>query len=425
MLKYIQYILQFSTLAYILAALILLLGIVHLIRKRQIASPYYLISLCWFLIPFLVGFFYSKYVNAVLQYSVLIFTFPFMLYSFFGLLPNLKIKSQLVIVIAICSVNVFALVHKRQYYQIFYQSHFERQVLINDSVFKKMGQGNFIALASTSPDSITAFYTRKNHVHFPYVWMPDSSSKLNLVQYLEKHKTPYLTYDYAATSDLLYLPVILNYYPYVALQNNAHEGTNFIFTSDPNKGKSPYIFQSIDNYFYNHSQYWGEADKAMLSNQRFVKTSMLPAPYSSLLSSQIPHDSTFSYSMDSLHEWAPNFEYDLSKMTDNKHNLIFVSLSVYPLSTMKDVEIVCELQSGGKQIHYSGTPVSEFISDTTRHQWVKAYHAIKLPDINLNYPDIKVKVYIWNRGKRNFYMQDFAVRTIEGNPIIYWLVEKI
>jgi len=404
-IQYIQYILQYSILAYILAGIIFLFGLVNLVRKRNMPAPYYFISLAWFLLPFLIGFFYSRYRDAVMEYSGLIFTFPFLLYSAFGWLPNLNIKPRLVFVLAICSVNVFALVKDRKYYNIFYQSYNERQTIINDSICKKVGANNLIALVQSNPSFILTFYSRKYHTDIPYTWMPDSSNKGVLIKYLEDHTPPYLTYDDAAASDLLYLPVILNYYPYIVLQNHCQGGTNYIFTSNPSLGKSPYVFQSVDD-FEGPCQYWDEPDKSFLSDT-------------------ISFSGKHSYKMDSLHEWASTFTCNLDKMTTSKSNLILITISLYPLENMRDVLIVASLESHGKEISWSATPVSEFIQDSTQHKWVNAYHAINLKDIHLNYPDVKVHVYIWNKGKKNFYMDDFGVRTMEGNPFIYWLTNKI
>jgi hypothetical protein len=129
--------------------------------------------------------------------------------------------------------------------------------------------------------------------------------------------------------------------------------------------------------------------------------------------------------MDSIHEWAPGFSCDIDKMTSNKHNSILISLALYPLDTLKDVEIVTSLESGSKQIAWGSTRVSEFITPGTMRQWVKAYHVIQLEESYSKYPNMKIKVYIWNRGRKKFYMDDFTVRAIEGNPIAYGLIDKI
>ena len=401
-LEYIHYILQFSTLAYFVTGLLFLIGVINLARTRKVSSPFYFISLVWFLVPFLLGFFYSKYVNSVIQPSVLIFSFPFMLFSFFGLLPDFNVKLRSVVVVLICGVNVFVLVNERKYYDIFYQFHYERQVVINDSISKRVGEKNLTALAIAPIDSMTEFYIKKYHSTIPYTWMPDSGGELQLINYFETHKTPYLSYDNMAVADPIILPVILNYYPYMVLAKNQQGGTNYVFTNESTNGKSPYIFESV-NDFNKPCKYWEEPDKSNL----------------------VLDIHNVIYKMDSLHEWAPSFTCDLDKMASNRHDLFLVTLNIYPLKKLKDVELAASIESGGKQIYWSATKVSQFIPADSTGKWMKAYHIFQLPENFLNYPDLKVKVFIWNKDKCIFYMDNFAVRSIEGNPIVYGLIEKI
>lgn len=380
-LHYLQYAFQFSTLAYIMLVLLFGFGLFTAIQKKKFASPYYLISWCWFLIPFLTGFFYSKYVSPVLQYSCLLFSFPFLLFALFGLLPNLNGAKNFIFVFIICSVNVFALTKQRDYYSIFYSLHNERQVVINDSITKRYGSNNLIALAQSRPDSITAFYQRKYHTHINYSWFPDSVPKYQLSEYLEGHKTLYLSYDYIAGSNPEYLPIILNYYPHIILTGYCHEGTNYLFSSTPSNDKSNYFFKSI-----------------------------------------IGHDSV--YMMDSLHEWAPGFESTLGKISTSKNDLILVSISLLPLKNLNDVLLVSTIESKDSTLLWRGTPVSKFlIKDTKKLQ--RAYHVIDLSSFNGYKPDLKVKIYIWNKGKKNFCMNDFKISTLPGNPVLYGLWEKL
>jgi hypothetical protein len=76
----------------VLATLAILLVIQALTYKKLAGlSRFRLFSLLFFILPLLVGFFYSRLVNPVLQHSVLIFSFPFLLgflFSFSGNIPK-------------------------------------------------------------------------------------------------------------------------------------------------------------------------------------------------------------------------------------------------------------------------------------------------------------------------------------------------
>ena len=71
---------------YILLALLVLMGGEW--KKWEAKQiPLALVYFLWFLLPFLIGYFYSIKVDAVLQNSVLIFSSPFLLMAFLQFLP--------------------------------------------------------------------------------------------------------------------------------------------------------------------------------------------------------------------------------------------------------------------------------------------------------------------------------------------------
>ena len=80
---YIGYIFHFNTLVYVSVILIPLSGI--LMNKGGIRpiNKFQVISLIWFFSPALTGFFYSRYIMPVVQYSTLIFSFPYLLFFLF------------------------------------------------------------------------------------------------------------------------------------------------------------------------------------------------------------------------------------------------------------------------------------------------------------------------------------------------------
>lgn len=85
--EFIFYVFNFSPIVAGLALVIILFGLFHLNRNPQNLRMVAL-SFAWFIIPFLIGFYYSRYVNAVLQYSVLIFSLPLLFFALFGFIKE-------------------------------------------------------------------------------------------------------------------------------------------------------------------------------------------------------------------------------------------------------------------------------------------------------------------------------------------------
>ena len=408
-IDYIEYVFHFTKYVYLCVAVLFLVGIISTLRKKgKKVSRFMVISMCWFGGQFLITFLYSVFVNPIMEYSSLIFTFPFMLFCLFGWLPELALPWKVAVVGVLCLVDVSTLFLKRHYYDMFYKSRYEQEVLLTDSVIKAHGINNIVPfLHMNDDDSIPQYYIKKHHLDVPYINIEYPKGKLaSLVKILDNNKgKEYMSFGgLARSSDPVLMSIFFNYYPYLVKQANFDQGSFFLLTSKQSEGRSPYIFESV-NDFEKPCQYWDAANKTYVSDT-------------------VSYSGKHSYLMDSLNEWGPAFCCDLNKMIKNRDNLILISVALYSKESLKDVAVVAVVSSGDKQLFYGSYKASDFMQKDTCCVWVKAYHGIKLPDVYLEYPDIKVKVYIWNSGKKNFYMDDFSVRTIDGNPLIYWLLEK-
>ena len=409
-IDYLKYTFNFSRFIYAIAAALFLAGLISFIRRKyKSACKFILLSFGWFTVQFLIVFLYSKYENPILEKSSLMFTFPFFLFFLFGWLPELKSSGKLLVTVIVCLTCLLSTVLERKYYDIFYKSRYEQEIKLTYNAQQKYGNDNVLSfLNMNDDDSVPQYYIRKLHINLPYYNLDFQNGKLaDIVRFLEAHKdkASYLSFGNLARTSPVVLPLFLNYYPYLVEQANFDEGTFYLFTAKPREGKSPYIFESV-NTFEQPCPYWSEA------NQKYTSDS-------------IAYSGKHAYKMDSLNEWGPAFSCPLNKMTDNPNNLILISVAVYPIEPITDVQVVATITEGDKEICWSSSHVSDFMPDDSCHQWRKAYHFIKLPDLYQNGRNLKVHVFIWNRGRNNFYMDDFSVRTIEANPIIYWMLEKI
>lgn len=87
---YLAYVFHFSPLLMLVIGSIGLAG--FFLRSKEISGkpPFRLIAVVWFFILLAAGFVYSLLVSAVLQYSVLIFAFPFLLIVLFSFYPEIR-----------------------------------------------------------------------------------------------------------------------------------------------------------------------------------------------------------------------------------------------------------------------------------------------------------------------------------------------
>ena len=106
LLRFIYYIFNFSYIPLTLALGLMLFGI-YKIRPGDFKIKKIILFGSWFLLPFLIGFYYSRYFSAVLQYSVLIFSFHFLYFVLFSHIKPQKPITNLILVSIILGVNIF------------------------------------------------------------------------------------------------------------------------------------------------------------------------------------------------------------------------------------------------------------------------------------------------------------------------------
>ena len=133
-----------------------------------------------------------------------------------------------------------------------------------------------------------------------------------------------------------------------------------------------------------------------------------------------------SYYVEKDVEWGPKFSILLEDLSLSRNDFIDISVKIkYPIKANASAVLVSTLDSGNENFHWSGTEFKSFVSiNDIATKWHTIHHSIKLSDINLNYNNIKLNVYIWNKGKEHFLIDDFTIKPRTGNPIIYGLVNK-
>ncbi|MCB8964449.1 MAG: glycosyltransferase family 39 protein [Bacteroidales bacterium] len=403
LLQYIYYALNYSTIAVAIAATIVVFGL-RTFNKDNVNTKFIGLSIAWFILSFLIGFFYSRYINAVLQYSVLIFSFPMLLLGLFGLVENQKTITNLLLVLLILSTNILTLVYGRKHYEIFYKSIYE-QILVNYSSSANK-HSNTLHLIDTK-EKISNYFKSQHGINTSGVIHIDTFC--NTKEFKEYLRTS------SQSNNQLYLgclstiaphiiPLIQDYFPTIQAQSNYFGGTTFIFS----KG----------------SHRTGDTIASINFDQG------IPIGWSSIDANKIVAENRASanngYMITSDIEWGPSFSAPLSNIITKKNNFIDISLDAKSAESLNDIVLVASLDTKAGNMHWGGTNFGDFATpNSTATEWQRIHHSIKLSDTYLGYRKVTLKIYIWNKGKRNFAIDNFTITRREGNPIIYGLYEKI
>ncbi|MEX2483816.1 MAG: glycosyltransferase family 39 protein [Brumimicrobium sp.] len=392
--QFIRYMFNYSWLFLALAIILIFYGWKN--EKIYMSRKYFLLFVGLFLFPFLIGFFYSKYVNSVLQFSVLIFSAPFLYFIIFSHLKKLTFYKNLIIILSVLSVGTLSLVFHRHHYSMFYDCHFEHSITDLDSANDKHDQ---VPAVFDVRKDIVLYYANRHEIDTVFRWFDSFKSKQVLQQFLLDASKSKKHFYLAANSanDPYVVPLIQKYYPHVIWQKNYFIGTNYLFSKNletsENKNRSLITHLNIEN----------ELDKRW---QEFPKGSF----------------SKDGIEINEEMEWCPSFQDNVSSLVEHKNDFIDIVLTYSSSEEIDEAVLVAEIINNDESIHWKGVSFSEFLSDSS--STANVYESLKLSDI----PEAmegKVKIYIWNKGQENFTIEQLKIYARKGNPIIYGLFNPI
>ncbi|HNW90837.1 MAG TPA: glycosyltransferase family 39 protein [Bacteroidales bacterium] len=400
--NYIAYIFQFSKVTGALVILLILYGLIK-IKKQDFKFRQFILFACWFFLPFVVGLLYSKFVNNVMQYSVLIFSFPFLFFILFGHIKPQRPIINLVLVLLILSVNTYALTMERKHYSSLYDSAYIH--ILTD----RRDAGNLYKHMASLIDSdkeISEFYIKKLNLDTSFTWVDTGFSQKELISYLEvqSHSCRYLYFGCLSDSDPVTVAVIQDYYPSIVQQKNYFGGTTYIFSRTTAKADN--IIECHD-FETKEKKYWSSVDK-----NKFTDT--------------LSFSGNNAYRIDSSAEFSLTYTRPLQEIVAGKYNFIDISVETFQAAGLNDATLVASIEAGDSVINWSSSEFSDFLTNKSSNEgWVRIHHTLMLYDIPFDKKDLLLKIYIWNPGRKSFLIDDFTIRLRAGNPVIYSWYQKI
>lgn len=390
---YIYYIFQFSS---VLIALYIAIIIWTRISGRSIkqSSKAILFSGILFLSVYFTGYYYSIRVAPVLQTSVLIFAYPFLLLFLFGWAKEQSKRMNIILVLVIVLVNCFVLIFQRQHYTVFYKTPFKHLFTGIDMVYKTGPMPGFTLIFSDEPK--TRFYVEKGELNIPephlFITVPEFTEK-DLELLLEK-KSRYDHFYLAATSSLppTYRAIILQKYPHIIWQKNYFAASTLCLTKGKPSEKPIADILTNKNLFngYNPGKWYEGA-----------------------------------YHFEKDEEWGPGYSKPLEELVKRPSDLVDVVVTLKLSDLKQDPLLVLNVQSNDSIIQYLSSAVSQHtinLKDST----VTLVQSIKFVDLNYQkFEKPFLNTYVWNRDKKPLRIVSFQVIYRKDNPLTYGLYEPI
>jgi hypothetical protein len=361
-----------------------------------------------FVVPLAVGYWYSVKVNAVLQYSVLLFSFPYGLMIVFGFFKEQKQTVNLILVVAILALGIESLAKNRNYFTLIKKPHYKHLIADIDSA--RLKYGKVLALIS-SDERISEYYIKKHDLDSNYFNLNNFSSELELREFVRNKKDSFNYLYVGAWSNVNpnFLPVLKEFYPNQLWQKEYVGGSTHLFDEQKERNDGiESIFPGSKSNKKNNFFHWENVDTNRVYWIWDFNNGLTGKTYK-------------IYELDSSLEWSPFYSMVLDEMYLNQNDFIDISVDVlngdHCISSL-----VAIIENDEGTIHWKEMPFSNFINSDDS-MWQTVHHSVKLSDIAWQNQKARIKTFIWNKEKCKLDFRNFTIKTRRGNKFQYGFTE--
>jgi hypothetical protein len=375
---YIQYLFHFSWIAAAAIAIAMILSSkISRIRWNENKTKIG-VALLLFITTFATGYIYSHKINPVLQFSGLIFAFPFLLLiavSFIDSKINIRKIASLLL---ICIAMIYTLVVTREHYKFLPLQWFEKSVSKSIEWIAKQGEKNVDCILNTNRAFIS-YYEEKMKTPLNIIEIEG----LDDFSILQKVATLQSNYMIVAGLTDVQIEIIKHFYPVLVEYIPCYTSEIYVFAKE---GKGIEGMQKINTEEYT----W---DIPILDSYEFIPIKecnlqdICPSRFTKILL-------TFDYQCDTV-----PFDYALVLQTSYK-------------GTITDWRCV--------------KPNDFYIKNGDMYRSFLPFRYELLVKDSKRISHYSVKIFIWNMNKTNIvHPVKCSISTYKSNPYIYGMVENL
>lgn len=363
-----------------------------LIENRQLKIKMVLLLL--FTSSFLIGFFYSRKVNPVLQFSTLIFSVPCLILFIASFAKDLNTKKQFVVLVIISVVGIVTLVFERQHYDLLFNQSFDTYMRTADVLSKEKGNNQVYSLFKGEPRFLK-FYQKKYNslVHYEVV-EGEAKKLLDYKNLYDTLKANYLLLGNYNPDQLLQASV---YYPYVQKKITGFTFNLYVLS----KEKST---QTID------------IEKTLVAKTDFNNIPQGFTINNSLINKE---QAKSIYIIDSLNEYPLSYKIKNTELKLKEGQWVVAELHIKTDKQIKGL-LCASTDALGENIHFTGSELEAFYLPNKQDKvvYLSVYVGAKF-----NNTDNELTFFIWNQQKENFKVTQFSIYTW-NTPRIYGLLDN-
>ncbi len=408
-LDYFGYILHFSNWMYGITAVLIAASFGLISGKIRETNKFRLLALLWFAITYLTGYFYSVYLNSLLQYSVLIFVFPFLVMFVFSFYKNINFWLKTIIIALFGITAVYTLIFERKHYEIMYQSTFKEILLESDKIVRE-NKDKKVTVVYSMPEKIREYYVQKYAIDDANFYHLDSIGNfIQFREFISRQTSDLLVLGWNYIPNIEYKLIAEERYPYLIQKKNWFTGDFYVYSrskpDDPDYVFADSIIFKAMNTFDTLTAGW---ENVALFYQ---------------LTPGVSYKDDLILRFNKEFEYSPKFKTKVKNIINKRTNELIISVDAYMTDKLANPSLICEFRLNKQILEWRSCNIIDFVDAPLKRLGV--YLAIRMIDRKILDPETEIWVYFWNKNGEDIYLDNFSIEVREGNPVIYGLFDRI
>jgi hypothetical protein len=388
LLKHLAYLFNNSSWVIVMVIFISLSGYLSGQKEERKTWLFRLIALIWFLVPIAVGFFYSRWVNPVLQHSVVIFSFPFLLLLLFSF-PFWKADFKRLAMLVLLSAAILgSTVFHNDHYNSQHFGEFKDVAARIAEWDQEFGEENITRAISVNNPFYIEYYLKRHDADPEFKQYDNRGGRdlFELKNILASSNTPYFAYAWTKMVPYETHDLIRFHYPHT-VQHFDFDGLSAVtlYANAPDFASAqPEPVFSIQSYF-GPENLWRVPLWA--------------------LDTSLSYSGKYSIRMNADLEFGPTFDVPAGDVQISEGSMVKVRVMVNtPLESSKALVIFTLEQWDSPIYSWISSSMSNY---AIPNEWSPVF--LTVPVNNLKSTRDLMKIYIWNPGKETLFVDDLRI----------------
>ena len=398
-------------------------------------GKFHLLALLFWILPLLIGYAYSVIRNPVLQDSVLLFGFPFLLMLLFAWLPDLYEKKIAPLFPAVIALGLL-------YYAAGYQpyvltDHFGRlKELVELATTRQEQNGNLktdIAYNVDAPYFVGYYYDRLGKKETNVLTtINNGDQELNAFRKLVANSdADYFIYAWSTKYSPLEIPeIIREKFPYLIERNYWFNSAFYVFSKT---SEGMYISESTDELFrvcnYFEPEYpnppingegqpdWSKACNIQLRDSSALKPVITKQTDSSTYSFVPQISFEYDIRLDSSCIYSPALSLRAGDVIQNPDNQLMITTNIKLIDEEAIAILVIQFERDGKMYSWNGRESGTQTDLKNTKEWQPVYFGMQFPgEVKA---DDQIRVMLYTKDGKALLIDNLCFKIQKGHEGIY------